>query len=281
MRTAAPAARRATPPRLTRTPRTTGNSLIVFGGRRGLYGTLESLASSPYDDRALTSSLVGIGVTPEAIDMSQPMFDITFEAGWRSAGPDPRAWFQQYAVRRYGGVSPTMARAADVLYDAAYANRAIDESIIEDTPGTGSGSRNGNATGLVVALRLFTAAFAGELDAATGPASYDLTDLARQTLCNLFQDVYGVFAARAACAPAAELTQIAATLLAIIADIDATNAGDVNFLLGTWLADAATTGYNASQVANRVFNARNQITLWGPRGEINVRIPAKQNAPPR
>jgi len=45
------------------------NSLIVFGGRRGLYGTLESLTTSPYADRTKSSSLVGIGVTPEAIDM--------------------------------------------------------------------------------------------------------------------------------------------------------------------------------------------------------------------
>lgn len=41
------------------------NSLIVFGGRRGIYGTLPSLASSPYADRSLSPSLVGIGVTPE------------------------------------------------------------------------------------------------------------------------------------------------------------------------------------------------------------------------
>lgn len=46
-------------------------------------------------------------------------------------------------------------------------------------------------------------------------------------------------------------------------------AGDVNFLLGTWVADAKGWGYNASQQDNRINNALNQITLWGPDGEIN------------
>jgi len=232
------------------------NSLVVFGGRRGLYGTLESLASSPYADRPLSPSLVGVGVTPEAIDMSQPMFDITLEAGWRSAPVDPRAWLQRYAERRYGGASPTMAAATDVLFDAAYGNHGIDEAIIEDVPGSTSGSRDTNATGITAALRLFVAAFGGgELDAATGPASYDLTDLTRQALVNLFQDAHGVLAARAPRARAPELAAVAAALLGLIDDVDAADAADVNFLLGPWLADAAATGANASQVANRLFNA--------------------------
>ena len=246
------------------------NSLIVFGGRRGLYGTLDSLASSPYADRNKSASLVGVGVTPEAIDMSQPMFDVTLEAGWRSAPPEPQGWLQQYAVRRYGGQSALMAQATDLLYAGAYKDFGIDQSIIEDFPGAaGAGSRNTNATGILAALRLYIDAFSsGELDATTGPASYDLTDLTRQVLCNLFSDLYGVWVNRVG-APSPSVTQlrpIADALLGIIADIDDTNAGDKNFLLGTWLADAAAWGFNSSQVANRLFNARNQITLWGPKG---------------
>ncbi len=245
------------------------NSLIVFGGRRGIYGTLDSLASSPYADRNKSASLVGVGVTPEAIDMSQPMFDVTLEAGWRSAPPEPQGWLQQYAVRRYGGQSALMEQATALLYASAYQNFGIDESIIEDFPGSSSGSRNTNATGILAALRLYINAFSsGELDATTGPASYDLTDLTRQVLCNLFSDLYGVWVNRVGTpSPSvAQLRPIADALLGIIADIDDTNAGDKNFLLGTWLADAAAWGFNSSQVANRLFNARNQITLWGPRG---------------
>jgi alpha-N-acetylglucosaminidase len=167
------------------------NSLVVFGGRRGIYGALPSYTSSPYADRSASPSLVGIGVTPEAIDMSQPMFDAMLESGWRASPPEPRAWLQSYAVRRYGGEAPSMRAATDTLYDAAYNNRDIDESIIEDSPGSQSGSRNTNATGLLTALRLYQVAFSQEgLVATSGPASYDLTDLTRQVLCNIFQDAH-------------------------------------------------------------------------------------------
>jgi hypothetical protein len=45
---------------------------------------------------------------------------------------------------------------------------------------------------------------------------------------------------------------------------------DVNFLLGPWLADAQRWAFNDSQLlANRMFNARNLITLWGPDGEVH------------
>lgn len=241
------------------------NSLIVFGGRRGIYGTLPSLASSPYIDRTKNASIVGIGVTPEAIDMSQPMFDVTLEAGWRDTAPEPHAWLQSYAVRRYGKYSPTISQAYDSLYDSAYDNKDIDESIIEDMPSnTRSGSRNTNATGILAALRLFHAALAGgEVDATTGPASYDLTDFTRQFICNLFQDVHDVYASRLGGGGSLEeVTSITTAMLGLLTDLDMVNSGDQNFLLGTWLEDAAQWGFNASQKANRVFNAKNQITLW-------------------
>ena len=56
----------------------------------------------------------------------------------------------------------------------------------------------------------------------------------------------------------------------IIADLDAALSADRNFLLGNWIADAAAWGGADADWTNLlVFNARNQITLWGPRGEIN------------
>lgn len=38
--------------------------LLIFGGRRGIYGTLPTLASSIIDDQVNTT-MVGIGATPE------------------------------------------------------------------------------------------------------------------------------------------------------------------------------------------------------------------------
>ena len=56
----------------------------------------------------------------------------------------------------------------------------------------------------------------------------------------------------------------------IIDDLDAALSADRNFLLGNWIADAASWGgADPEWTSLLVFNARNQITLWGPHGEIN------------
>ena len=41
-----------------------------------------------------------------------------------------------------------------------------------------------------------------------------------------------------------------------------------NFLLGPWLESAKALATNDGEKKIYEFNARNQITLWGPNGEI-------------
>ena len=46
--------------------------------------------------------------------------------------------------------------------------------------------------------------------------------------------------------------------------------GSDSFLLGTWLRDARRKAKEVGgDASNFLFNAKNQITLWGPHGEIN------------
>ncbi|RYG50469.1 hypothetical protein EON66_11810 [archaeon] len=196
------------------------NMLLVFGGRRGLYGNLTRIGSGPVEDlAAANSTMSGIGTTPEALEMLPIMFDLLFEMGWRSQSVEPVSWARQYAVRRYGSASTQLREAMDILVDAAY-SRAIDTSIVEMSPtvclamGAGCGrvantrgqvracacirfctcpflpsclqvkmepSRNTNATGMLKALRLFLAAAStGEVTPSLGPFQYDLVDLTRQ-----------------------------------------------------------------------------------------------------
>ena len=117
---------------LCRQPTGIWNSLITYGGRRGIYGDLAKLASSPYRDLALAKNRLGIGFTPEATEMIPSQFDIAMEAGWRTSPPDPSAWLQAWAVRRYGAVSPSLAAAHAILEAAAY-NSAIDTASLEET----------------------------------------------------------------------------------------------------------------------------------------------------
>ena len=70
-----------------------------------------------------------------------------------------------------------------------------------------------------------------------------------------------------ACAPS--LASIAAGLDGLLSDLDRLLAATPMFLLGEWLADAAKWAGDADEAALYMLNAKNQISLWGPNGEIN------------
>lgn len=57
-------------------------------------------------------------------------------------------------------------------------------------------------------------------------------------------------------------------LLELFDDLESILASGNNFLLGTWLAQAKNMTDNDEERRSYEYNARNQITLWGPNGEI-------------
>jgi len=329
------------------------NSLITYGGRRGIYGDLNRLANQPYVDKNASATMVGVGFTPEATEMIPSQFDVTMEAGWRTEPVDPNLWFQQWGVRRYGNQSPSISQAQTILATAAY-NSPIDTASFEIYPSIGdSMSHNTNATGILASLRLFVeAAENKEIDSTVGPFQYDLTDLHRQVLVNIWSDAHAVLGAvydsimldknpaferktslgRAATiqlpstyreltpelqskkeqyhnlfgsklssslkewqeanndrknsyipqtnsmnnnipiADASTVTALVNFCNTILTTLDNALSANINFLLGTWIADSVQWGSNDPDPTHTdlyVFNARNQITEWGPQAEIN------------
>jgi hypothetical protein len=65
----------------------------------------------------------------------------------------------------------------------------------------------------------------------------------------------------------ASVVATTAALAALLGDLDALLATDVNFMVGPWIADARRWADSPALAASREFNARNQITLWGPTRE--------------
>ena len=49
-------------------------------------------------------------------------------------------------------------------------------------------------------------------------------------------------------------------------DYDALLSTDTNFMLGRWQKWALSWGDDDATKANLEYNARNQLTLWGPTG---------------
>lgn len=57
-------------------------------------------------------------------------------------------------------------------------------------------------------------------------------------------------------------------MVELLLDMDTLLASDEHFLLGPWIAAAQSWATNAQEKQLLWFNALNQITLWGPDGEV-------------
>ena len=202
---------------------------------------------------------------------------------WRSEEvTDIMGWLDGYILRRYGSWTQESHDAWQLLLQAAYsfhwswnirsiATRGPSLTLSTDTQFI--------PAFLADAWRmLMTAVNDGKLDASVGPLRYDIVDIGRQILMDLFADVYKLYAQTAQLyyksndtTLVSEIKLLGTTLTDILTDLDMLLATDINFLLGTWLEDArqsAPDGASQDVLDLIEFNARNQITMWGPHENI-------------
>ena len=249
--------------------------LIVFGGRRGVYGRLDSLGNSIYAARANYSNLVGVGITPEAIDQAFPAFDILLETGWRRAPVgDAGPWLQGFAARRYGAsgaAAGAVSAAYAVLRNATFKAGGPDLSIYEKLPKLCAAMTRGtNASGVLEAARLLLAAGAA-MPRAPSSLVYDAMDFVRGAGAALHADLVGLLLKRFALGPgaaggaaraAAALAALAAAASALLADLDAALGTDQNFMLGGFVERARALGAAAGAPELFVRDAKMLVSTW-------------------
>ena len=125
-----------------------------------------------------------------------------------------------------------------------------------------------NTTTMVDALGLLLSGYNNSKLKDVGPYQYDVVDITRQAITNLFTDVHVMFGLAykkyqySGQNSSLEFIQITNTMLEMIADLDRLLASNENFLLGKWIKDARSSVKDASKDLYE-FNARNQITMWG------------------
>lgn len=193
--------------------------------------------------------------------------------GWHSTHFDIAQWVQQYAHRRYGKISLSASDAWRLLQTSVYSDSSESVCIMTLRPRTDFDIYVGsNTTQLVRAWRAFIQS-QQELPS-TGPWSYDAVDLSRQVLCNFFRDTYKLLISaysrsQSGANTVYEFYALNGVLSELVVDLDVLLNSDINYLLGNWIESARAWSNNSAHKDLYEFNARNQITLWGPRGEIN------------
>lgn len=76
-----------------------------FGGNVGMWGSVPTLNSGPYDAMQNATSLVGIGMFPEGIDQNPAYYQFLFDTNWdrgtgKVAPVDLKEWWRTYSLQR-------------------------------------------------------------------------------------------------------------------------------------------------------------------------------------
>ena len=208
---------------------------------------------------------------------------------WRSEKvTDLVSWLDLYASRRYGNWTTEIHKAWSLLLQGVYQfhfswdlhsfTLRAPELKLKPYTVLDSGKVSQAWQFLVAATNKNP-----DFNSNNGPFKYDLVDIGRQVLVNTFTDLYliheqiytnwvGNKTTTNYVQASSNLDLIGKEMMAIMNDLDGFLGSDTNFLLGHWISEArlsAASNSDKAAVDNLEFNARNQITTWGPNENIN------------
>ncbi len=248
--------------------------LLNFGGNVSMYGRMNTVAHTPAETltHPLAKNLVGIGLTPEAIEQNPVMYELLLENVWRDKPIDLPAWLNDYALRRYGRQNTDAEQAWQILHNTVYEGAIASggpESILTGRPTFKptalwtNTKKNYRPKDLLPALvHLMNAA--EELKTSEG-YQYDVVDVTRQVMANYADTLQQTFAAAYARKDYKAFTAASNKFLELLDDMNTLLSSHKDFLLGNWLVSAREMGTTAAEKDLYEKNARNLITLWGDR----------------
>ncbi|GMK56123.1 hypothetical protein CspeluHIS016_0211790 [Cutaneotrichosporon spelunceum] len=265
------------------------NTLINYGQNNGMYGRLQMWCNAIIGAKNNGDNMVGQGLTMEGINNNENVFELATDQAWSSAPIDLPAWTRDWVLRRYAlGAAQDSAEAATqaawlLLDNSVYADcggtddpvQCTTHSIFDVVPNvTGITNVTGhylatkityNTLDVVAALDHLLAAADARASLAKQPAfRYDLVDVARQALFDAGINLYLRLMAAWRAGDEPSITGNGTQIVDLLHDIDRVLATDRNFQLSTWVNDARAFGADVPAQDSLEFQARNQITVWGP-----------------
>eukprot|EP00762_Andalucia_godoyi_P000935 ANDGO_03742.mRNA.1 Alpha-N-acetylglucosaminidase len=248
--------------------------LLSFGGNSALLGSLPTIATQPALAAKQNPNMISIGITMEAIGNTYIMYDLMLETAWR---PDPmspaqlEAWVTQYATRRYGIADANAIRAWSILASTVYSTsgRVVQSPLQKRPTLVPAEPQLYDVSVLPPALQALL--WANETMAYVPTYVYDLVDVKRQVLVDQSwaaqRHVIDAFDGGNGTVLAVQ--KAISEMMSIISSLDHTLSFDDHFSLGGWLQDAKSWSRSPEEDYLYQFNAKNQLTMWGPDANIN------------
>jgi len=238
---------------------------------------LPTIASQPAYTAQAAPNMVGMGLTPEAIETNVIVYDLMMEMPWRISVNKSGIlgqldeWVLNFTMRRYGQLSSEALAAWSLLQKTVYSCSQVEEgtprSFIASRPDTSIGVLNllyYDPHVIVQALQLFV--HASNIVTLTQQATFqhDVAAVTRQMLSNahllFFTNMMDAYGNKST----SQFSYWSQLLLNAVLDTDTIVNTQEMWLVGKWIADARAWGTTPMETAQYEFNARNQLTLWGP-----------------
>jgi len=231
--------------------------------------------------------MVGIGLTMEGTGLNYVVYDAALDTKWRSgAVSDVIGWVNKFILSRYGdviGKNKDIQQAWGLLVSTVYSSNSHNSSLVESFPLFSMPSTyypEENLDGYRLKdvpvenlykawLLMITNDTVAKAGADMDPFKHDIVDLGLNILTQLHKYTVWDFTAAYQQKDLAKLKAAAARILDLIQDCDTLAATDSSFLLGPWIEGAKRLATTDDERTLYEYNARNQLTLWGPSGNIN------------
>ncbi|KAJ5633385.1 hypothetical protein N7490_009724 [Penicillium lividum] len=260
-----------------------------FGGNMGVYGQIMNITINSTEALAQSSSLIGFGHTMESQEGNEIMYDLLLDQAWSQSPIDTVQYFHDWVDVRYAGsswVPLEMYQAWEILRETAYNNTdlssdSVPKSILELRPDiTGLVDQSGHhPTAIHYDPKLLVKAYQLMYDAAAvnpalyfNPAwEYDFVFLVRQIFANDFIPRYNEVISNytSTCYNPQAINSTGGELIDLMYGLDSLLRTNENFHLDSWINRAVFRAQGNKTLAEFYeYDARNQITLWGPRGEL-------------
>lgn len=246
-----------------------------FGGTSGMHGSIRLINEEiPQAAHLENSTMLGVGITPEGINQNYVVYEFTLEKAWEYKEINHKQWIKRYANNRYGFESNYIQHGWLHLLKSVYAFESF-ENIRGKYVYCRRPSLKINpwkwydAKYVRKALKKFLTAASNESYSLNNLFERDLVDLTRQWLQIQAEAIYPVIVKAFKDKNLRQLTIYADMFMDLLNDLDDLLGTQSDFLLGRFLKSANDMASDDVERKQFELNARNQITLWGPNGQIN------------
>lgn len=248
-----------------------------YGGNIGLHGRLDAIAHGVIDglnDSIAAKSMLGIGSTPEGIEVNPVVFDLSNEMRWHNDLVNMEEWIRRYADRRYGKENENIRQAWSIFYHTVYgtykSHRRPSESVFCAKPSL-KGKRITasawsqcrifyNPEEFSGGLKLFLAE--SEKFKGIRTYEYDAVDFVRQYLADLGRDAYIKFVNAYKNGDKETFSRESERFLSLILDQDKLLSSTSWFNVSNWI-DMARSASKIESIKNQYeYNARLLVGTW-------------------